>query len=339
MTTMRDVAQVAGVSATTVSHVLNGTRHVDPATREAVLAAIRETDYSANSAARSLRLGRTSTIGVAMSAISNLYFGEQLYAIEHEAGLHGYSILLSDTHDDPVREESAIDHLISYGIDAVVLAPSRDADRTLRKLRRRNIPVVLIDRVPETSGDGVDAIGVINDAPVTRLVEHLASIGHRRVGMISGITGLTTTEERIAGYWAGVAAAGLEDDPALLRRTDSTPDTVEKAVAELLALPHPPTALVLGSNRTTINAMRALEHSGRRVPEDIALVCFDDFEWADAFHPKLTAISQPISEIARGAVELLLRRIDDPSVSPTRRRLAPTIVHRESCGCAAGAAL
>lgn len=339
MTTMRDVAQVAGVSATTVSHVLNGTRHVDPATRTAVLAAIEQTEYAANSAARSLRLGRTSTIGVAMSAISNPYFGELLYAIEQAAGRDGYSILLSDTHDDPDREESAIDKLISYGIDAVILAPSPDADRAIQKLRRRKIPVVLIDRVPEALDADIDAIGVVNDSPVERLTMHLANVGHQRIGMITGLSGLATAEERINGYRAGIAKASLVDDAELLRRTDSSAQNVETAITELLALSEPPTALVLGNNQATINTMRTLNRRGIRVPEDLAVVCFDDFEWADAFRPTLTAIAQPITEIAHGAVDLLLRRVQDPGVVATRRRLEATIAHRQSCGCAPGAPL
>lgn len=339
MTTMRDVALVAGVSATTVSHVLNGTRHVDPTTREAVLAAIEETEYAANGAARSLRLGRTSTIGVAMSAISNPYFGDLLHAIEQEAGLDGYSIVLSDTHDDPAREEAAIDKLISYGIDAVILAPSADAGRTVQKLRRRKIPVVLIDRVPDSLGDDIDAIGVVNDTPVERLTRHLAESGHRRIGMISGLSGLSTAEERISGYRAGIAAAGLEPDANLLRRTDSSAPGVEQAVTELLTLSDPPTALILGNNQATINAMRTLNQRGVRVPEDLAVACFDDFEWADAFRPTLTAVSQPITDIAHGAVELLLRRVNDPTVPATRRRLEATIAHRQSCGCGTDAAL
>ena len=339
MTTMRDVADVAGVSATTVSHVLNATRRVDPATREAVLAAIEQTGYSANSAARSLRLGRTSTIGVAMSAISNPYFGDQLSAIEHEAALDGYSVLLSDTHDDPLREEAAIDKLTSYGIDAAILAPSANADATIRKLRRRRIPVVLIDRVPSSTDTGIDAIGVINTAPIERLTLHLAQTGHERIAMISDISGLATTEERIQGYRTALAKAALPDDALLLRRTEANSVSVERALSELLELPDPPTALVLGNNRVTISAMRELHRRGVRVPDDIAVVCFDDFEWADTFHPTLTAISQPISDIARGAVELLLRRLDDPAAPTTLRRLEPTIMHRESCGCPEGTPL
>jgi LacI family transcriptional regulator len=193
--------------------------------------------------------------------------------------------------------------------------------------------VVLIDRMP---GGDFDQVGSENEEPTARLVDHLAGLGHRRIGLVAGLAELTTTAERVRGYRAGIAAAGLSADDALIAYGGSQRDPARAATHALLELADPPTALVSGNNFMTIGVMRGLADRGLRVPEDIALVTFDDFEWADLFHPRLTAVAQPIGELGRRAVELLLSRIADPSLPSRSVRLPTTFVHRDSCGCHAG---
>ncbi|NYD43435.1 LacI family DNA-binding transcriptional regulator [Nocardioides panaciterrulae] len=334
MATMADVAARAGVSTTTVSHVLNGTRHVSEDARQRVLSAIEETGYTQNTVARSLATASTRTIGLAMSAISNPYFIDLVHVIEAEIRAAGYLLLLADTRDDPEEELAVIRSLHSRRVDGYVLAPSGDPEgRALRYLAEQRLPTVLVDRL---ASEDFDQVGVENREAMSQLVEHLAAQGHRRIALVGGQTGLSTTDERLAGYRLGLARGGLVEDPQLVVSGASEEERARAAVHELWALPEPPTAIVAANNRMTIGVMQALHDLGVGVPGDVALVAFDDFEWADLFHPRLTVVAQPIREIGTEAARLLLARLKEPDRAPATLRLPARFVHRESCGCPAG---
>lgn len=337
MATMADVARSAGVSVATVSHVLNGTRPVLPHTRQAVLDAVDELGYTPNTLARSLVTSRTRSIGLAVSAISNPYFTEILQGVEAAALEHGYSLLIADPHDDPRHERKVVQLLHERRVDGMIVAPSPDPAELLAYLGRHKVPTVLLDRVVDLPADGTlvcDQVCAESTGPVARLVTHLAGLGHRRIGMIAGLPGLSTTDERLAGYRDGLAAAGLAYDEDLVVHGDSESAGAAQATAALLSLPSPPTALVTANNAMTIGALRALREHGLSVPEDIALCCFDDFAWADLFSPRLTAIAQPSRDMGAEAVRVLLDRLAAPDGPARVLRLPCTFVHRTSCGCA-----
>jgi len=334
MVTMATVARRAGVSVATVSHVLNGTRYVREETRRLVLDAIDETGYIHNTIARSLVTTSTRTIGLAISAISNPYFMDLVHAIQTEIRHAGYTLLLADTRDDPDEELRVIQSLHQRRVDGYLLAPSADHDRrALRYLADHDLPAVLVDRL---AWDHFDQVGTENLQATSELVEHLASKGHHRIALLCGLDGLSTTTERLDGYRLGLERSGLPHDPRFVAPGASDIDPARSAVHHLLALPEPPTAIVAANNRMTIGAMKGLRDLGLTVPDDIALVSFDDFEWADLFHPRLTVVAQPIPDIGAEAVRLLLNRLNDPQQPPQTVRLAPRFIHRESCGCPRG---
>lgn len=334
MVTMSDVARVANVSQSTVSHVINGTRRVNPETEQAVRAAIESTGYAGDDIARSLRTGTTQTIGLAMSAISNPYFGDVVHAMERGATDKGYSLVLTDTHDDPEQELRAVRELVSHRVDAVVLAPSAQPERAFALLAARDIPVVVVDRVPQETRARTDAIGVSNVEPVAALVDHLAGHGHRRIGLVAPRQGIITTEERVEGYRLGMERNGLVADPSLIVHGGSVDeDDTARGIGALLDSADPPTALVLGNNVITIASIAALRDRGLTPPEGIATASFDDFPWADYFHPRLTAMSQPVDELGSRAIRMLLDRIAEPDLPARHIRLEPTLRIRESCGC------
>ncbi|MFF6996982.1 LacI family DNA-binding transcriptional regulator [Streptomyces sp. NPDC008313] len=338
MATMVDVARHAGVSVATVSHVLNDTRPVRPRTRQAVLDAIDELGYTPNTLARSLVTSRTRSIGLAVSAISNPYFTEILQGVEAAALEHGYSLLIADPHDDPVHELKAVRLLHERRVDGVIIAPSAGPGELVGHLLRHAVPAVFLDRLVDPAaapGDPArfDQVCAESTEPTTRLVGHLTGLGHKRVGLVAGLPGLSTTTERITGYRHGLAAAGLPYDERLVVHGDSAAEGGERATRALLALGVPPTALVTANNAMTIGALRALRERGLSVPGDLALCCFDDFPWADLFSPRLTAISQPSKEIGARAVRLLLERLASPGRPGRTVRLPSTFVHRTSCGC------
>lgn len=331
MATMADVARRAGVSVSTVSHVVNGTRFVEDATRRRVMDAIHATGYTPNTIARSLVTASTQSLGLAISAISNFYFTDLVSAIESSARAAGYTLLLADTHDDPGDELRVVQALHQRRVDGVLLAPATGArGAALRYLTDLGVPAVLVDRCASVR---FDQVGTENTAPMALLVRHLAGRGHRRIGLVAGLAKLRTSAERRRGYRAGLHASGLPYDPALVADGGSHADRAALAIDRLLDRPDPPTALVVANNHMTIGAMRALRRRAVRVPGDLALAAFDDFEWADTFAPRLTTIAQPIPEIGAQAVGLLLARLDDPSRPPRTVRLPATFMHRDSCGC------
>ncbi|MEV7810616.1 LacI family DNA-binding transcriptional regulator [Streptomyces flaveolus] len=352
MATMADVARTAGVSVATVSHVLNGTRPVLPHTRQAVLDAVDALGYTPNTLARSLVTSRTRSIGLAVSAISNPYFTEILQGVEAAALEAGYSLLIADPHDDPRHERKVVQLLHERRVDGMIVAPSADPSELVGYLRRHAVPTVFLDRLVDARatediapGDGPDGaapspgtpcfdqVCAESAAPTALLVAHLAGLGHRRIALVAGLPGLSTTSERVSGYREGLAAAGLAYDERLLVYGNSESAGAERATADLLALSDPPTALVTANNAMTIGALRALRRQGRSVPDDLALCCFDDFAWADLFSPRLTAIAQPSRELGTRAVRVLLDRLAEPDRPARTVRLPCAFVHRTSCGC------
>jgi LacI family transcriptional regulator len=331
MATIVDVARRAGVSVSTVSHVVNRTRHVNADTARLVEEAIAFVRFRPNALARSLKRASTDSVGIAMSVISNPYFSDIVCAIEAECARLGLMVFLSDTQDDPAQELKVVEALHQRRVDGIILAASADPDcRAVNYLSDNRIPFVLVDRFVSPR---FDQVGVQNKSAMQLLVAHLASHGHRRIGFIAGPSGFSTARERIEGYKAALKANGLAYDEALLAPGSASTESADRATRKLFELADPPTALAAGNNLTTIGAMHALRELGLRVPDDVALVGFDDFEWADYFEPRLTVIAQPCREIGREAASLLIKRIGAPEGNARTIRLKPKLVMRTSCGC------
>jgi LacI family transcriptional regulator len=326
---LADVAALAGVSITTVSHVLNGTRFVAADTRDRVRHALASLNYEPPPLAVRHRTGRA--LGLAITGASNPYFGELIHGVESEASRAGFALLLCDTHDEPQREASAVAMLLAHNVEAVVLAPTPGWEsETLPMLRKHQTPFVLIDRMSDVR---CDQVGTENEAVSVALVEHLLDLGHRRIGMLTGLVGLSTTDERWRGYVRAHEIAGVPVDERLAVPAHSTVAGGRAGTVTLLRMAQPPTAIFSGNNAMTVGALLALKERSRRIPEDMALVTFDDFEWAGAMSPALTAAAQPFHAMGAQAVHLLLRRLDDPFAPRRILRLPAEIEHRESCGC------
>ncbi|MGN6611280.1 MAG: LacI family DNA-binding transcriptional regulator [Angustibacter sp.] len=327
MTTMHDVAKAAGVSQSTVSHVLNGTRAIAPRTEAAVRKAIEETGYVHDDIARSLRSRRTNTIGVATSAISNIYFAEVVSAVERAATALNRIVMLVDTHDEPEREYEAVRTFVARRVDGIVLAPSAEPGRTLDLLHRRTVPTVLLDRFLDVE-NACDMVGVSNVEPTAQLVDLLAEAGHTRIGFVAGLRGLATSEERLDGFRQGLARNGLTAGTVV--DGGSSGSQARAVTVELLGRRDRPTALVSGNNAMTLGVLQAIGDAGLTVPGDISLVCFDDLPWADLLSPRLTVAAQPLAEIGQRAMQMLHERIENPGLPQRVVRLDPTIHRRES---------
>ena len=327
--TISDVARRARVSTSTVSHVINGTRLVSPEKTALVNEAIAATGYQPNALARSLARNVSNYVGIAISAITNPYFSDIICAIENECARLGLLVFLADTRDEPGHELAVVQALQERRVDGIILAPCGDPqNRTIRYLEKSGIPTVLVDRFAES---GFDHVGVENKQAVANLVSHMARFGHRRIGMIGGQAGFSTTEERIEGYRLGLERHGIGYDADLVQPSNQNFEATQDAVASLLRLANPPTGIITGNNLTTIGAVAAIRNAGLRIPQDISLAGFDDFEWADYFEPRLTLIAQPCNEIGQRAAQMLVERINGLSTAPRSVRLKSKLVTRSSC--------
>jgi LacI family transcriptional regulator len=334
MTTMAEVARLAGVSSTTVSHVLNKTRRVSPETEEVVRQAVARTGYRHNLAARALATQSTDTIGVAMSVVTNPYFAELVRDIERLLRHAGYTMIVADTNDDPAVEADVIDHLLARRVSGLIVSPlegNYQLTRSLAKLLDEGFPLLFLDRRSTLPGDQVFSECVDS---IYHLTAHLAAQGHRRIGYVEGNVNSMSTLDRLTGYQKAVKELGLDDDPRLVIAGESDEHiTEQRVVAHLTTMDEPATALVVSNNQMTLGTMRAIRQCRLRVPRDIAMICYDDFEWADLFDPQITAMAQDAATLAETAVGLLLARIKSPDRPPQTSAVPTAFKHRDSCGC------
>jgi LacI family transcriptional regulator len=331
VSTISDVARRAGVSVSTVSHVVNGTRHVNPETIALVNSAIDFFGFVPNAVARSLARSTTNAVGLAISISTNYYFNDIVSSIERACAALGQLVFLCDTQNEPELELKVVRELVQRRVDGVIIAPSADPEnRAVEFLQASKMPFVLVDRLTIESADGVS---LENHEAMEMLVDHLVGHGHTRIGLIAGEPGFRSTVERVEGYRFALEKHGIEPDEALIHAGNATSEIARAAAHELLALPDRPTAIASGNNLATIGVLKGVRDLGLRVPDDLALIGFDDFEWADCFEPRLTVIAQPTELIGQRAAELLAARIKSPDAPPNSVRVVPTLVVRRSCGC------
>jgi LacI family transcriptional regulator len=328
MTTIARVARAAGVSVSTVSHVVNGTRYVSPDTAKLVTDAIAEIGYLPNTLARSLKLASSSSVGLAISALSNPYFSDIICAVEAECARLGLMVFLADTQDDPDKELAVIRALHQRRVDGILFAPSADPARALDYLLHHGPPCVLIDRMADRR---FDQIGVDNVSAMDALVEHVVGKGHRHIAFVAGQPGFATTVERIAGFQAALNSRGIEVPAEFIVTGSATTASATAAAHRLLSLARPPSVIVTGNNLATIGVMRAVRELGLAVPDDLSLVGIDDFEWANLFEPRLTLVEQPCTELGRQAAALLVERIAAPKGARKSVRLPAKLQTRASC--------
>ena len=333
MVTVRDVARRAGVSTSTVSHVLNRTRFVSDDLRDRVLAAMHELEYHPNAAARMLSLKRSHALGLIVSDIRNPFFASITRGVEDAAREHGYTVVLCNSDEDVVKETACLKTLQSGQVDGVLLASAGVADEHVTRLVQAGYPMVLVDR--DLAGLGAPAVLLDNEGAAYSAVRHLIDRGHCRIGMISGRGSISTTTERVAGYQRALREAGLEVDERLVISGESTSEGGAAATHMLLDLEPPPTAIFSGNNLMSIGALHAITSRGLTVPDDVAMVGFDDFPfpWSDAFRPHLTTVAQPTYELGRRAAEILVYMLEGSNTEAAQRTfLDGKLVIRESSG-------
>jgi len=330
--TLKDVARRSGVSAMTVSRVVNGGDRVSPQTRQRVEQAIAELGYVPSRVARGLIRQKTHTLALIVPDVANPFFTLIVRGAEDVARRADYRMILCDTRADLTIERDVIEEMIAHRVEGIAIAPVSDRSRShLRRLKKYGVPFVLIDRtVP-----GLDCDVVVGDSAggARRLLEHLIGLGHRRIGMIVESDEVSTARDRREGYEQALRAAGLPVDPTLVVRATVDPRGGFEGMRRLLELEEPPTAVFTVNNLVALGAIEAVRAHGLEVPDDIALVCFDDIEYASRLYPFLTVMAQPAETIGALGTQLLLDRVEGRTREDSRVVVLPAqFVVRRSCG-------
>lgn len=327
-TSIRDVAERAGVSVGTVSNVLNEPSRVSPTTVDRVRKAIAELGYVRNEAARQLRAGRSSTVGLVVLDVRNPFFTDVARGAEDEAASSGLSVILGNSDADPAREAAYLDLFDEQRVHGILISPAGDVDGRLRDLRRRGTPVVLVDR--ESGDAAVSSVSVDDVAGGGLAATHLLDTGRRRLAFVGGPRTVRQVEERLTGARDAVAA-----------RADATLEVIEtpgltvldgrRAGEDLLARAALPEGVFAANDLLAVGLLQALVMSGRaRVPDDVALVGFDDIDFASATVVPLTSVRQPRHELGATALRILKEEAADPELAPRRIVFQPELVVRES---------
>lgn len=334
--TMRDVADYANVSLSTVSRVLNNHPSVDEQLRQRVLDAVRSLGYQPNQAARRLRSNTSNVIGLIISDIENPFFTSVVRGVEDLAYAHQRNVILCNTDEDPAKEQIYLEVMQAERVAGLIITPTYGERRhdSFARLQALGIPIVLLDR--SLSGSEFDDVTVDNLSGAYQAVKHLLQLGRKRIAMVTAETRLTTFQQRHQGYLKALAEFGIKPQKELVKVTDPKTAAAQQVTAQLLQLSRPPDAIFAANNLMTIGVLNTLREQRVRVPEDVALVGFDDMPWSGQLSPPVTSVSQPTYELGREAARLLLRRINDPDVHPQSIVLQTRLVVRESCGAQLG---
>lgn len=304
--TIQDVAQAAGTSVSTVSRVLTGSAAVSPEKRRAVEAAIERLGFRPSHVARSLRTRTTHSISLLINDITNPFYSAVAKGVEAEATRHGYSVILGNTNEDPARELDYLRMLRDKQVDGAIFGPTGENAEAIRAIARR-MPLVQVDRRLED----IEAPAVLadNEGGAYRAMRLLIGRGHSRIGVVAWDAPITTMVQRTAGCERALREAGLPLDPALFAAAPRfQPDEVPGTVHALLEAQRP-TALFALNNQLGLGALRAIQDQGLCIPDDIALIVFDDLDLFTLTTPPISAVDQPAFEMGQRAIQFLLERI------------------------------
>ncbi len=332
MASLKDVARHAKVSTATVSRVLNHPDIVIPKTRERVESSLRNLKYIPSRVARRLRMqgGLTHIIGLLLPDIQNPFFSEVARGVEDVTYANNYALILCNANDDPDREKFYIDVMRMESVDGVLFLPTHETDPVAADMIRDGMPFVCVDR--SLSNIDVDTVELDNYAGAYQAVELLIKNGHRRIGFISGRPNVSTSRGRRLGYEDALRDNRIALEKELIHNGDYRQESGRLLTEKILNLSSPPTALLVANNRMTMGAIAVLHKRRVKIPEEVAVIGFDDFAWAEFLEPPLTVVRLPAYEMGRKAAELLLKRIVEPDRKPTLIRLSPKLIIRKSCG-------
>jgi LacI family transcriptional regulator len=331
MSTISDVAKLAGVSTMTVSRVINNSGYISQETRERVERAIVALGYVPNALARGLRFKQTKTIALVLTDITNPFFTTLARGVEDTASEQGFSVMFCNTDESQSEETEHLYVLLQKQIDGVLLVPASGSAESVSLLQERGTPVVVLDR--RISGTRVDTVRSDSELGAYQLIQHLLDLGHTHIAVLGGPPTVSTAADRVAGYHRALAERGLDaHTPQVYYDRYTQEGGYQMARQALAAIPRP-TALFATNNFIAIGAFRALREVGLSVPDDISLVAFDDLPAAVLIDPFLTVVGQPAYEMGQRAAELLFTRLaGEAPPEPQEIVLPAQVIIRRSSG-------
>ena len=331
--TIRQVAEVAGVSIATVSRVVNGRSDVSSETREAVRRVLREHGYPVSPRVRANKAARqrqgTALVGVTMPLIHHGYFATILAGAAEALYEHDMRIVLCPTGHSRAREASLLERLAHGETEGAILVLPEETNAELLALAAHGFRFVVVDPLREIAA-GVPVVSAANSSGATQATRYLLELGHRRIGAITGPPGWSASEERLRGYHAALAGAGVLPDQALVAHANFQVAGGRDAADRLLSLPEPPSAIFAFTDGMAVGVIQAARARCLRVPGDLSVVGFDDTGDATIVLPALTTVRQPLAEMGRTAVSLLLRQLENRRFEALRVELETKLIVRDS---------
>jgi len=330
--TVRDVARKAGVSAMTVSRVVNDQRGVSAETRKKIEKAIAELDYAPSKLASGLVSSKSRLIGLIVPDVSNPFFAPIVRGAETAARRAGYRMLLCNSESDLRLEREYVADLVGHRVEGLLIAPVGDrSDAHLLKLQEANFPLVLLDR--HVPGIECDSVTLDNVSGARQMAAHLMAVGHRSIAFITDADDVSTGRERREGLQQALAEAHIEFSESLVLYSTTDQLGGYRSAQQILNMQQRPTAIFTVNNMVAVGVMQAMREANVKVPDDIALVCFDDVQHLAVISPFLTVIDQPAETMANVATQLLLERIAGVAGKKRRNISFPgKLIVRESCG-------
>jgi LacI family transcriptional regulator len=329
MPTIRDVAKLAGVAPITASRVISNSGYASDEVRQRVNQAVDQLGYVPNFLARSLRSKRTRTLALVLTDITNPFWTTVARGVEDAASEEGYHVIFCNTDESASKQESYLEAMIQKQVDGILLVPARSKEDPIKFLHQQNVQVVLLDRrLPDIEADVVrcDSTG-----GAYQLVQLLLKLGHRRIAILSGPSGVSSADDRVAGYQHALQEAGLETEDRLIIYGEFSLESGYQMTHDLLAMTPRPTALFASNNFIAIGALKALHDAGVTVPEEMSVVGFDDLPAAIGVEPFLTVAFQPAYEMGRRATKRLLECLDGQVTDGIQEIVLPvSIIERKS---------
>jgi len=336
--TLADVAKSLNVSKTLISLVLNGKgddKGINKDTQQRVLDKVKELNYKPNQFARGLRMGKSNTFGLIVADISNSFYAKMCRSIEDHANKHGYNLIICSSDEDSEKESKLIQMLIDRQVDGLIISTTQKNNTDISLLKKNKFPFVLIDRhVPKVDSNYVI---VDNKQGAKNVVEHLIKLGNKKIGHLTiSPSHLSTIKDRTLGYKEALKENGIRVDNTLIKEIsfDSIKVDVRRELKELLSAPQSISSLFVANNNIAVACLECFQEMNIRVPQDVALVSFDDIDAFKICYPPITAIAQPIKEMGKEAINILIHNIkNEANEIPFQQVSLQTKLNiRRSCG-------
>lgn len=330
--TIREVAKAAGASVSTISAALNNSDYVSAEMRKRIEEAIKELKYRPNDLARGLRLQKTHSIAIVVPDLSNNFYVDLVRGAKDYSASANYTILIGDSRESWDEERNYLDSFHRRRVDGIIRVPAVEAVGKRVRPVLGNLPVVYADRYPAAGDGSIGRVGVDNTLAADEATRYLLSLGHRKIGIITGDTSSGTSAERLKGFLQAMRSEKIRPERSLIHSGHNDMESGHDHAMQLLENSPRPTAIFCTNNMMALGALAAIQELGLGCPEEISLLGFDDFYWSTLLRPRLTVVRQPARELGTVAARLLIDHLEKRGKNITPVLLATELVVRDSCG-------